>query len=188
MKSYPVQPATMVLIGLCVVVALASSLGEQQGVLRSLYIVDPAQDGGLSLEIWRWFTPALIHFSPLHLLFNMMWMWDLGRAIEARKGSVYFGLLVLALGVAANLAQYGITGSYTFGGMSGVVYGLFGYVWIMGRRSPRFGIGMPRQTVMIMLGWWVLCWTGILGPIANWAHAAGLGLGVAWAYVESSRR
>jgi hypothetical protein len=34
----------------------------------------------------------------------------------------------------------------------------------------------------MMLVWFVFCFLGIL-PIANTAHAVGLGLGMAWGYV-----
>ena len=69
--------------------------------------------------------------------------------------------------------------------MSGVVYGLLGYIWIQGLRNLGFGYVLHKQTVIMMLGWFILCWTGILGPIANWAHTAGLAIGIAWGYVES---
>lgn len=189
MGSMLKQPITMVLIAICLLVAVLSRLGEDETALMSLYIVDLTQaEGGLNGELWRWLTPAFIHFGAIHLLFNMMWLWDLGRAIEFRKGSAFYVGFVLVLAVVANLVQYFITGYPRFGGMSGVVYGFLGYVWIMGRRSPRFGMALPQQTVVFMGIWFVLCWTGVLGPIANWAHTAGLGLGMAWAFVESSKR
>jgi GlpG protein len=189
MGSILKQPVTMVLIAICLMVAALSNLGENRVALLPLFIVDLTQaEAGLTGELWRWVTPAFIHFGVIHLLFNMMWLWDLGRAIEFRKGSAFYLGFVLALAVAANLVQYFITREPLFGGMSGVVYGFLGYVWIMGRRSPRFGMVLPQQTVIFMGIWFVLCWTGLLGPIANWAHAAGLALGVAWAFVESSKR
>lgn len=189
MKPGSMQPVTIVLIALCLLVAAITGLGENREALIPFYIIDLTQpDPGLGGQLWRLLTPAFIHFGPMHFLFNMMWLWDLGRAIESRKGSVFFIGFVLVLAIVANLVQYAIEGNPYFGGMSGVVYGFLGYVWIMGRRNPRFGITLPQQTVLIMGGWFVLCWTGLLGNIANWAHAAGLVLGMAWAFATSGRR
>jgi GlpG protein len=68
-----------------------------------------------------------LHFSPLHLLFNMMWLKDLGGVIEVRRGRWrYLGLVLLIAGIS-NLAQGIVSGPF-FGGMSGVVFGLFGYI------------------------------------------------------------
>jgi len=135
--------------------------------------------------VWRLATPMLVHFSVVHILFNMLWMWDLGRLIELLKGSAFLLVFVLLTGIASNVAQYAITGNPLFGGMSGVVYALLGYVWMQGRHNPRFGFVLHKSTVIMMLGWYVLCWTGLAGPIANWAHTAGLVLGVAWGYVQA---
>jgi membrane associated rhomboid family serine protease len=141
----------------------------------------------LSGEVWRLVTPMFLHLSFLHILFNMMWLWDLGRLVELIKGSLFLLLLVLVTGVASNVAQYAITQNPGFGGMSGVVYALLGYVWMQGKYNPRFGFELHKATVIMMLVWYVLCWTGLVGPIANWAHTAGLLLGVAWGYLDAHR-
>jgi membrane associated rhomboid family serine protease len=141
----------------------------------------------LSGEVWRLVTPMFLHLSFLHIVFNMMWLWDLGRLVELVKGSIFLLLLVLVTGAASNVAQYAITQSPGFGGMSGVVYALLGYVWMQGKHNPRFGFEMHKATVIMMLVWYVLCWTGLVGPIANWAHTGGLLLGVAWGYLDARR-
>jgi GlpG protein len=138
----------------------------------------------LSGEVWRIITPIFIHFGILHLLFNMMWLWDMGRALEILKGRLFLGLFVAVTGIASNLAQYVITQSPNFGGMSGVVYALLGYVWMQGRFNRAFGFALHQSTVIMMAGWFVLCWTGLLGPIANWAHTGGLLIGMAWGFLD----
>ena len=84
-------------------------------------------------------------------------------------------VVVLVVAVASNLGQYLHTGSPMFGGMSGVVYGLFGYVWMKSRYDPGAGMYLHRYTVVVMLVWFVACYTNLLGSIANTAHAVGLG-------------
>lgn len=188
MKNLP--PVTSALIAICVAIALLSKLGDSQELLRFLFISDPASSGLADVasgQLWRLVTPIFIHFGILHLVFNMMWLWDLGGLIESRKSALYLAGFVFAAGIASNLAQYLIGGSPFFGGMSGVVYGLLGYVWMQSRFNPRAGYLLQKNTVVMMLAWYVLCWTGLLGPIANWAHTAGLLLGVGWGYATRNR-
>lgn len=132
-------------------------------------------------QVWRILTPILVHLSILHLLFNMFWLRDLGGMVEVRRGTRYLLPLVLACAVISNIAQYYVAGP-AFGGMSGVVYGLFGYVWVKGRFQPYLGLGIGQQTAMILMIWLALGFTGLLGPIANTAHVVGLLVGAAIAY------
>jgi GlpG protein len=172
------------LIGGCIVVAFFSNFGRDTNWLRFLFISYP----GIGVigflpeiragEVWRLFTPMLIHFSVAHLLFNMLWLFELGSMIEGRQGRIRFALLTLLLSAGSNLAQYVVAGP-GFGGMSGVVYGLFGYIWLRGKLDPASGLFIDRQTVVLMLVWFLACFTGWVGPIANAAHGAGLGLGAA---------
>jgi GlpG protein len=139
-------------------------------------------------EAWRLVTPILIHFGFAHILFNMLWLRDLGCLFEARLSSWYFGIFVLVVAAASNYAEYVLGGRPNFGGMSGVVYALIGYVWIRGRFDPGAGMFLDRQSLIFALIWFGACFTGFLGPIANFAHGAGLLLGMAWAFVDSKRK
>jgi GlpG protein len=177
---------TIILITLSIAVAIFSSLGASESALRLLFIADPQHDGFTDIlagQVWRLVTPIFIHFGPMHLIFNMMWMWDLGRLIENRRGEAFYCSFVLLVGIGSNIVQYGLAGHPNFGGMSGVVYGLLGYAWMQGHYGSSLGFALNKSTVVMMLGWFVLCWTGLLGPIANWAHTAGLLMGVVWGYV-----
>lgn len=186
-RQFP--PVTVVLIVASAAVTLLSKLGG--AVPAPLLIAEPGSAGFESVfsgQVWRLLTPIFIHVGVMHVLFNMMWLWDLGGTIERIKGWPFYVGFMLAVGIAANIAQYVIGGSPFFGGMSGVVYGLLGYVWISGRRNPQNGIGLHQQTAVMMFGWYVLCWTGLLGPIGNWAHTAGLVLGIAIGFRKLPRR
>lgn len=181
-------PITLALIAISGVVFLLTNMGASGSFLELLLISRPDSEGFQDLlqgEIWRPLTPIFLHFGPVHLIFNMLWLWDIGGLTERRKGSFFILMFTLIVGIAANLAQYLIGQSPFFGGMSGVVYGILGYLWMQGRHNPRFGAVLSKQTVIMMLAWYVLCWTGLLGPIANWAHTVGLVLGVIWGFMEA---
>ncbi len=176
---------TFTLIGICLVVAGYTRLGSDADQLTKLFISDPDSAGpGFLPEIfqhgegWRLVTPMFIHFGPLHLLFNLMWLYQLGSMIEARQSPLRLLLLVVATGIISNLAQYIFAGPQ-FGGMSGVVYALAGYVWLRGKYDRASGLLLDRHSVIILLVWLAACCTGILGPIANFAHLAGLVSGMA---------
>jgi GlpG protein len=196
LTEYGFGPLTFVLIVISVVVFVRSRFGEDLGPIQSLFITQFMSGGefispesGLSEirqgQIWRLFTPMFIHFSPLHIFFNMLWLRDLGSMIEGRQGSLHLAMLALVGSAGSNFAQYFISHHPVFGGMSGVVYVLLGYVWIRGKLDPASGLYLHRSTVIMMLIWLVACFTNLLGPIANYAHLAGLVIGVAWGWISS---
>lgn len=94
-------------------------------------------------------------------------------------------LLILTTSLTSNFAQYLVSGPL-FGGMSGVLYGLFGYIWIRGWREPDVPYKQPKIFIIITLVGLGLCWTGLLGNIANTAHIVGLLTGMIWAYFATS--
>ena len=180
---------TLSLIITCVGVFLLSGMGKNTQMVGKLFMSE-SMDGQLteflSGEIWRVFTPMFLHFNLLHILFNMFWLHDLGNQIEGKKGWKFFVTFVAILAVCSNFSQFLISGP-NFGGMSGVVYGLFGYVWIKSRLDPGDGFQIDPTIAMIMFGFFAICFTGIFGGVANWAHAGGLVVGLAWGYGSAYR-
>ena len=84
-----IGPLTATLIGLSVVATLACGFGDYRAVLGRLLISDYIRDGFTVFlpevehgQVWRLVTPIFIHFGMLHIVFNMMWLKDLGTAIE----------------------------------------------------------------------------------------------------------
>ena len=185
------MPVTLTLIIVSVLIALASSFGRNSQMLLPFFISEYIGGGLREVfqgQVWRLITPIFIHFGLIHILFNMLWLFDLGGVIERSQGSPRMGILVGITAVAGNLAQYLWSGP-DFGGMSGVIYGLLGYVWIQSQLNPRSGLILHQYVVIMMLAWFVLCWLGVIGSVANMAHTMGLigGVVLGWFYSPNKR-
>ncbi len=125
-------------------------------------------------EIWRLITPTLMHFSALHIIFNLVWWWILGLDIEQKLGLGMLLAIYLTTGIISNLAQFWVSGP-NFGGLSGVVYGLFGFVWWMGWLRPDKGLSLSKPLIGFMLLWLVIGYADVLWiNMANTAHLTGL--------------
>lgn len=71
-------PLTLTVMVACIVVFILMQLTGYQTVMSWLAWPDASQH----YQLWRWFSHALLHFSLLHLVFNLLWWWYLGGAIE----------------------------------------------------------------------------------------------------------
>lgn len=136
---------------------------------------------------WRLISPVLLHFSWLHIVFNLLWWLDLGRRIERQSRLLLMTLLVLT-SLAGNVAQ-ALQGVSLFGGLSGVIYGLLGYIWVIDRfNAPRYHL--PQSILVFMLLWLLLGMSGLFsvvgfGSIANMAHLGGLVAGVVCGFLHT---
>lgn len=192
LKPYRPGLLSIVLICICGFVAFKTNLGSDPEQRAFFFISNQVWSHPLfgklyevrHGEVWRLISPIVLHFGTVHLICNLLWLFQLGSLIESRLSSWALLAQVLVIGVVSNLAQY-LVGGYRFGGMSGVVYGLFGYVWIRGHLDPAIGMLLDRTTVALMLVWFFLCFTGWVGPIANIAHTTGLLMGMAWGFLAA---
>ena len=186
-------PVTTGFIVVSIAVYGLMNLWDYEAVFQPLLITEyikPVLPEIREGQLWRLFSPMFLHFSIFHIAFNLLWVWQLGRLVEFKQGGIVLGLLCLLSGAIANIAQYFVTGPL-FGGMSGVVYALFGYVWLQGLTNRQFGIQLPNNIVYLLLGWFVICWSGILEKlfglgIANTAHTAGLASGIVLSLLVSA--
>jgi GlpG protein len=188
------RPLTSIMIALSVVVFLLqnSPTGRsvQEQLLFTTFYADlrgEPHDNGLDPilrgEVWRLVTPIFMHVNLIHIFFNMWWLNALGTLIEVRRGTLRLAGLVLVAAVVSNLGEYFYDlrahgHAVPAEGMSGVVYALFGYIWIKGLYEPEQGMIMHPNNVNIMILWLFLCMTGVIGPVANAAHVMGLVVGV----------
>ncbi len=212
-------PIILLLIGLSIltgIIAYEDTLGsDREGppappseIYRSLLFADPRPpvpderpfsiwaDVGRG-QVWRAITPIFIHYGWPHLIFNVLCLYSFGSQIEDKRGSRMLLGLVLLLAVTSNVGQAVESGvrylGPHFGGLSGVVYGLFGFLFVKTRYDNRSGYFLSPITSFMAILWFALCIAGEFPPmdrilpedmthVANSAHAVGLAVGAAAAY------
>ena len=193
-------PVTLLFLCVSVLIGVVSGFGDSWGLVRALAFTpfDLVSDGRGGAELhfytlsvvlekaqyWRLFTPVFLHFSVVHLAFNMLWLFDLGKRIEAKQGGIHVGFLIIATGIASNVVQYIWGGDAAiFGGFSGVVFGLLGYCMMREKVDKSCHFGILPAIYGFMLAYLAIGYSGVLdglfgGSIANAAHTGGLLSGV----------
>lgn len=129
-------------------------------------------------QFWRLITPVFLHFGPVHIIFNALWIWYLGTVVEFNQGRWALLFLTLIIGGVSNAAQAFVSEGIIFGGLSGVVHGLFAYVWLYGFLNPDSKVQLPTILFVIITVLMLLSPTGIFdiivgGEIADTVHISG---------------
>ncbi|MFT2111361.1 rhomboid family intramembrane serine protease [Marinomonas sp. 2405UD68-3] len=186
-KLYPIVFSTVV-ITLCV--CLITQLGDNYVflgwftitplIIENNYLYSkPLSEMNESHAYWRLLTPVFLHFSIMHLVFNLLWIWEIGRKLEKLIGSILWSVGFIIIGVASNIFQYWDTQSPLFGGLSGVVYGCIGFAWVIVYVNPNWPSLINKGLMVFFLVWLGIGYTDIpeslgLGNMANTAHLVGL--------------
>jgi GlpG protein len=196
------RPLTVILAGLCIAVFLMQESPATFPEIQSTLSISTAyrdQEGRVHVnglkeialgQVWRLVTPIFLHFGILHLLFNVWALNSFGTLIEVRRGTLRLAGLVLISAIVSNLGQYLYMervdpgAPHFFGGISGVVCALFGYIWVKGVYEPEQGMILHPNSITMILLWLGLCMSGWVGDIANAAHVVGLLVGVAFGVVR----
>ncbi len=175
-------PITIALMLACVLVAALTRLGMEAWRLPFLFY-PPLASGSLPallgeianpVLLLRALAPMLLHFGELHLVFNMLWLWYFGRQLEPRRPRWLYPAVIVLTSFTANTAQYLLGGGNNFGGMSGVVYGLLGFAWIMQKMLPGGRPILSDQMFLIFVIMLVAMEVLASSWIASAAHLGGL--------------
>ena len=126
---------------------------------------------------WAILMAVLVHEPgwPWHILFNLVMFVALGQVVERTLGWWRYAILLVALAWVSSSYQIGVERVIGIG-LSGVVYGVFGF---MLGASPRDGLfrWYVRRHFRALVGWAVICVVltqfKVLG-VANTAHFSGL--------------
>ena len=149
-------------------------------------------DGGVRQgEVWRLITATLLHVNFIHLLFDVMVTWTFGTYVEERVGPLKTLALFLLLGLASMAAEFAVLSGGV--GLSGIGYGLFGFLWILHSRDPRYADGMDKGTIQTLVAWFFICifmTVTDIAPVANIAHGVGclVGAAVGFAMVSDATK
>jgi membrane associated rhomboid family serine protease len=180
-------PVTLLITALVVAIEVVCTLDPA----RREYFYMTLQLGLLSAvwsgEFWRPFTTTLLHGNLVHAAFNVYWTLAFGRVLEPYLGSLrYFGLFVL-LGYVSSMLTFLINnldapldGQVGVVGLSGIIYGLFGLLWIGRRWRHDFAAVCNADTVKLFVAWFFFCifltYAGVMN-VSNLAHGTGLAFG-----------
>ena len=96
-RAIKITPITLNFIIICILLYVFSlfPLGKELVELLSFsakpnQFLSEVKQG----EVWRLFTPMLLHFSIPHILFNMVMLKEFGKVIEFSKGGAFFSILL----------------------------------------------------------------------------------------------
>jgi membrane associated rhomboid family serine protease len=147
-------------------------------------------------RLWQLLTAAFCHGGLMHIAFNLMFLWVVGREIEAQYGSREFAVFYLSAAVVSNLAWVVIRAAASPApflesaiGASGAVLAVVTlYTLFYPKRELLFFfIPMPMWMILaIDLCFPLLPWLGIpLGTsIAVEAHLAGAAYAVVYKHLD----
>ena len=141
-------------------------------------------------QVWRLFVNSFHHGNLLHIVFNLLWLYTLGRAFEAGVGSVRAAaFVVLGLGLSGLACE--LTFEQGAIGLSGLLYALFGYMVVRRKEDAGFEWVLTDRVRRVLWFWLFICIVLTylrIYPVANVGHFSGLAFGLAAGWVHSRGR
>jgi rhomboid protease GluP len=131
---------------------------------------------------WTLLTATYLHLGILHILFNMLWLRQLGPLVEELYGASRFIVIYTVSGLTGSLVSALIGKTPYFVGASGAVFGLFGALIYYGlHRGGTFGSTIFRQMVLWAVIGLALGFTR--SGVDNWGHLGGIAGGALTAII-----
>src|SRR5438093_6100262 len=154
-------------------------------------LIDLGMSGAIPWRHGRWwtiFTAIYLHGNLLHILFNVLWIRQLGPAVENLYGPARLVIVFTVAGTLGFLLSSMAGVPFTVGA-SGSIFGLLGAMVAFGRRRGGvFGTMVLRQYGQSALVLFVLGF--VMSGVDNFAHAGGFagGFGAGLVLSFSDRR
>src|SRR5215813_8268653 len=136
-------------------------------------------------EWWRMFTAMFLHIGVLHLLFNMIALWNVGSFMERVLGSAGFVVLYLLSGLLGSIVSVAWNPFVVSAGASGAIFGLYGGLLaflVRHRAMQHTSLAALRTNTLAFLGY-NLVYGFIQQGIDMAAHLGGLAGGFVCGFV-----
>lgn len=136
-------------------------------------------------QLWRFFTPMLLHGSFMHIGFNMYALYAFGTGLERRLGRRRFFLLYILSGFAGSVMSFLFTSGYSIGA-SGAIFGLIGAEGVFLYQNRKlFGAQAMKAMQNVILVVAINLFLGLQPRIDNWGHIGGLVGGLIFSWFAS---
>jgi membrane associated rhomboid family serine protease len=123
-------------------------------------------------EWWRIFTAAFLHGPPMHILFNMIALWQVGGMVETVYGTLRMAVLYVLSALGSGLLVTVWDPHVATVGASGAIFGLFGAIVAAGIGMGPGGRQLVQGTVGVIILNLLIGFT--LPNISNSGHIGGL--------------
>jgi membrane associated rhomboid family serine protease len=144
------------------------------GLSNSIEIVGLVKPKTLQGDFWRILTCTLLHASILHIVFNGLAIYFIGRMVIRITSLSHFFIVFLFSGILGSIFSLYLLPDKPSVGASGGIMGLIGFILVLGLKQKK---AIPRNIVKSMVNSIVLI--AVLGFMAydiidNAAHGGGL--------------
>ncbi|NBH75921.1 rhomboid family intramembrane serine protease [Rodentibacter pneumotropicus] len=171
-----------IITAICVIVYLLQQIGFEESIMDAFhYPVYFDQDW----ELWRYISHSFVHLSNIHIIANLSWFWLFGSVIERYFGGRKLFFIFLVSAMVSGIVQNYFSGAGFFG-LSGVVYAVLGYVFVVDKLNANI-FNLPKGFFTMLLVGLIF---GFISPlfdiyIGNAAHVSGLLVGLLWGFIDS---
>lgn len=140
-RIYPIYAVTAVLVLLTL---FQLTFGLKDSIDAAGLVKPKTLDG----EYWRLLTCTLLHANLMHIVFNGIAIYVIGRMVIRITGFFYFSVVFLFSGLLGSLFSLYFLPNVTSVGASGGIMGLIGFILVL---SLKFKDNIPRNIIKSML-------------------------------------